>query len=382
MPTHAELATLQRSLRDSLVLSVYLEGRVPDPAAQHAWRVRLDHELETQRARLAAASHEERERFDACARVLERTLESDDAPVGGHGWVAFIEPDGVRHASSLLAPLPLLAWWGRGAFITPYLRALTEQRPVVVAVIDARKATVYSYHAGMLEVVASLHAHSHAAQPSHMGDAPRLGFHSGTRGVAGRDALQRTRRAGTGRMIAALVDRVTTVAGDDGWILLGGIPRVVAHAARPLAAAGARVLALPSLDVHASMARIAESARAGASTLRDAWASRQLDEIATRASAGGLGVLGREETARALALSSVRSLLVSERYQAEHPADVESAVRSALDQDASVDVVCRSAGRDLDAHGGIAALLRFRSAGDPSPSIGAGDLGAAATPPH
>ena len=40
-----------------------------------------------------------------------------------------------------------------------------------------------------------------------MGDAPRLGFHSGTRGVAGRDALQRTRRAGTSRMLAELVDR-------------------------------------------------------------------------------------------------------------------------------------------------------------------------------
>jgi hypothetical protein len=382
MPTKAELATLERSLRDSLVLSVYLEGGAADPAAQHAWRVRLDHELATQRARLSDASHEERDRFDACVRILDGTLESDGVQAGASGWVAFIEPAGVRHASSLLAPLPLFASWGRGAFVTPYLRALTEQHPVLVAVIDARKATVYSYHAGVLEVVASLHAHSHAAQPAHMGDAPRVGFHSGTRGIAGRDALQRTRRAGTSRMIAELVDRVTTLAGHDGWVLLGGIPRVVAHAARPLAEAGVRVLSLHSLDVHASTARIAEAARAGASTLRDAWASRQLDEIATRASAGGLGILGREQTERALALSSVRSLFVSERYQAEHPTEVEAAVRSALDQDASVDVVCRDAGRELDARGGIAALLRFRSTSDPSASLGPADPGAATAPPR
>lgn len=362
MLTHAELVKFERSLRDTTVLSVYLESAVADPAAQHTWRVRLDHELEALRAKLADASHQERERFEACVRTLWLALASDAAPGGAPGWGAFITPDGLRHASRLLVPTPILATWGLGAAVAPYLRALREDRPVVVAVLDARKASVYTYRTGALERVASLHAHHHAPAPAHMGDAPRLGFHSGTRGVAGRDALQRTRRAGTSRMLAEVVERVTDLAGDDGWIVLGGIARVVAHAARPLEAAGARVLSLDSLDVHASTAQIAEAARQGASTLREAWTRRQLDEIAAEARAGGLGVLGREATERALERASVRALFVSERFLAEHAADAAAIVRAALDQDASVEEVTRDPARELDTHGGIAALLRFKPA--------------------
>jgi hypothetical protein len=133
---------------------------------------------------------------------------------------------------------------------------------------------------------------------------------------------------------------------------------------RPLAAAGARVLALDSLDIHASTAQIADAARRGASTLRDSWTLRQLGEIATEANAGGLAVLGREATERALESASVRALFFSERYLAEHPDDMTAVVRAAIDQDASVEEVTRDASRELDAHGGIAALLRFKPASE------------------
>jgi hypothetical protein len=362
MLTHAELVTLERSLRATPVLSVYLEGAAADLAAQQTWRVRLDHELQAQRAALSEAPHEERERFEACVSTLWLALASDGAPVRAPGWVAFITADGVRHASALLAPMPILATWGLGATVAPYLRALKESRPVVIAVMDARKASVYTYREGALDLVASLHAHHHAPTPAHMGDAPRLGFHSGTRGVAGRDALQRTRRAGTSRMVTELVDRVAALAGDDGWIVLGGIPRVVARAARPLAECGARVLSLESLDVHASTAQIADAARRGASTLRDASAVRHLDEIAAEASAGGLGVLGREATERALQRASVRTLFLSERFLGEHAVDAAALLRSAIDQDASIEEVSRAASRELDTHGGIGARLRFKPA--------------------
>jgi hypothetical protein len=165
-------------------------------------------------------------------------------------------------------------------------------------------------------------------------------------------------------MLAELVERVTALAGDDGFIVLGGIPRAVAHAARPLAAAGGRVLSLDSLDVHASTAQIAEAARRGASTLRHAWTRRQLDEIATEARAGGLGVLGRKETERALERASVRALFVSERYLADHAADAVAVLRAAIDQDATIEEVTGDPSRELDAHGGIAALLRFKPASE------------------
>jgi stalled ribosome rescue protein Dom34 len=119
------------------------------------------------------------------------------------------------------------------------------------------------------------------------------------------------------------------------------------------------VLSLDSLDVHASTAQIADAARHGASTLRDASDVRQIDEIAAEARAGGLGVLGREATERALARASVRALFFSERFLVEHAADAATLLRAAIDQDASIEEVTRDASRELDAYSGIAALLRF-----------------------
>lgn len=358
MLTHGELVTLERSLRGTRVLSVYLDGAGTDPAVQHAWRVRLDHELSGIRARLAGASREEREQFAACLELLEGLLQGESIRAGAPGWVAFITPEGVRHAGPMLAPMPVLAKWGHGACITPYLRAIKASRPAIVAVVDGRKATLYRYQTGSLEVVTTLHAHHDTPALSHMGDAPRAGFHTGTRGLTGRDAAQRARLAGMIRMIAELADRVTALAGDDGWILLGGIPRVVAHAARALGPVASRVMTLESVDVHATPAQVAEAAKRGAAALQDAWDARQLEELASNA--GTTGVLGPEATERALQLATVRSLYLSEHYVAEHDREAQEALRRALDQHAAIEEVSRAAAHWLDEHGGIAARLRYR----------------------
>jgi hypothetical protein len=162
------------------------------------------------------------------------------------------------------------------------------------------------------------------------------------------------------RMLAEVAERVTALAGGDGWILLGGIPRVVAHAAHLLEPLAARLLPLKSLDVHASPAEITEAARVGGSALRDRWDARQIDEIAEQAEASALGVLGPAETERALDLACVSALFVSPRYLADRAADAEHAVRRAFDQHAMVEKVSRAAASRLDEHGGIAARLRFR----------------------
>jgi stalled ribosome rescue protein Dom34 len=68
------------------------------------------------------------------------------------------------------------------------------------------------------------------------------------------------------------------------------------------------------------------------------------------------------DTQWALDQASVRDLYVTRHYLDEHAAEAEDAVRSALDQDASVEEVSGSTAEQLDRAGGVAAGLRFRPA--------------------
>lgn len=359
MLTLQELVTLERSLRGSRVLSVYLPRPTPDPAVQHAWRVQLDHELERARSRVAESSRADRAEFERCVQMLEGALAGPAAGATAQGRVAFITPGQVRHAGPLYAPVPVLAVWATGAFVAPYLRVLKESQPVIIAVMDARKATVYRYRAGTLEAVSTLRTHHDLTPPSHMGDTPRVGFHAGTRGKTGRDTVQRKQLAGMTRMLTELAESLTTLAGDAAWIVLGGIPRVVAHSARLLEPLAPRLHALGSLDVHASAAAIADAARRGASQLRDARDLRQIEEIAAHSDGRPLGALGRAAVEAVLQLSNVGALYVSERYLAEHAEEATEALRRAFDQHAVVEEVSGEAARRLDQHEGIAVRFRY-----------------------
>lgn len=362
MLTHVQLVTLHRSLRSERVLSVYIDGTAADPAIQRAWRLQLDHSLEDLRSWLADSSSDEREQLERCIHLLEDQLAAFTGGVGAPGWAAFITADGVRDAHQLPVPVPTLAVWSTGVCLAPYMRALKETRPVVVAVADARKVDLHRYSLGKLEKIETLRAHHVIDKPLHMGTPSRQGFHTGTRGTAGHDAAQRSLLTGRDRMLDEAADRILDLAGTDGWIALGGIPRVVARLAQHLSPTVAvdRVLELAALDVHASEADIAEAARAGASMLRDASDGRRVAEIADLAESGGLGVVGPAETRRALGQSCVHEMYLTHQYLEDHAATAEDAVRAALDQDALVEEVSGDAAKRLDEHGGVAARLRFR----------------------
>jgi Bacterial archaeo-eukaryotic release factor family 10 len=364
MLTHTQLVALHRSLRDERVLSVYIDGTATDPATQRSWRMQLNHGLTDLRTWLEGSSHNEREEFEKCVRVLDATLERFPVSIGAPGWAAFITKEGVRDAQQLPAPVPTLAVWSTGACLAPYMRVLKQSRPVFVVITDATKAGLYRYHVGKLTHVETIRAH-HVVEPAlHMGGPPRQGFHTGTRGSAGRDSAQRSLLSGRDRMLAETVARIGALAREDEWILVGGIKRVAAHLAQDFASvAPNRVLELPSLDVHLSEAEIARAAAAGASALRDAFDARRVAEISEKAGAHGLGVIGATDTEAALGQASVRELYITHRYLEDHGADAEAAVRAALDQDASVEEVSGQAAEQLDSLGGMAASLRFR----PSP---------------
>lgn len=363
MLTYPELVSLSHTLRDERVLSVYLDGTAEDPAAMHVWRIKLDRSLKDVRNGLADSSHEEQATFERCVALLEELLANFRGAVGAPGWAAFITPDGVRDAAALPVPMPTMAIWSTGMRIAPYIRASKQTRPVIIVVADARKAALYTYRAGTLAKTETIRAHAFTEPPLHMGDVPRLGFHSGVRGDTGRDATQRAFLEGTYRMLSEVSRRVAELAGTDGWILTGGIPQVSGHAAQAIGElTPGRVLQLDSLDVHASAAEITAAAQRGASTLSDEAHLRRIAEIIDHGEQDGVGSLGPEATRRALDQLRVRELYLTPRFVDGHAAEAEDAARAALDQGASVEQVSRAVAARLDEFGGVAARLRYRLA--------------------
>jgi Bacterial archaeo-eukaryotic release factor family 10 len=361
MLTHEELVALARSLRDERVLSVYLDGSVADPKEKRVWRLELDHRLKDIRQNIQGTPHSERALFDDCVRQLEHQLATFDGALGAPGWVGFITAEGAKHAELLPVPMPTLASWRKGPRVAPYVRALKQNRPVIVVVADKRESTLYRYVHGVLEHLDDLHARIVTEEPTHMSKAPRLGFHSGVHGHPGRDQAQREVIAASKKLISDTAQRVMRAGSDSAWIMVGGIPEVSAHLVQELnELAPGRVRQLVSLDIHASTAEIATAVQYGASQLRDELDAQRIGDMVENEQAIGLAVVGRTATDRALQEKRVRELYLSHGFLEDHMRDAEDAVRDALDQGAAVEEVERSAAERLDRYGGIAARLRYR----------------------
>ena len=359
MLTTLTLIALARELRGRRVLSVYLDGTATDPARQRAWRTQLDHALGDIRSWLADAPHADREAFGDCVRLLDRELASFGANVVAPGWVAFITEDRVHHASPLPVSMPTEAVWSTGASIAPYMRALKETRPVVLVLVDSARAQLFRYAMGALERLAPIRAHHVVEPPSHMGDTPRQRFHSGTRGATGRDDSQRALREGRDRMVREVAERAVRVAGAEGCIIIAGVPQVRRHLADRVAELAPNRTLEEDLDIHATDAEVADAARRGAASLRNAFDLGRIVDIVGKAEANGLGAVGPAATWQCLQQTCVQELYLTHRYLEEHAAAAEDAVRSAIEQDASVEEVSGAAAARLDALGGIAARLRF-----------------------
>ena len=361
MMNYAELATLERSLRDRRVLSVYLDGTAEDFAEQRKWRVQLRQSLKDLRAWHADSPPAEREEFERCVALLDERLESLSNGIGSRGWAGFITADGVHTAEHLPVAMPTMAAWSNGACIAPYVRSLKQTRPVIVAVGDSVTVTLYRLDRGLLSRIRTIDAAIATRAPIHMGDSPRPGFHSGVRGSTGRDDNQRVMREATNRMIEEAAEEAIRHAGREGWILTGGVPTVSSHLAQSISqrVAPDRVLDLESLDVHSSEDEIASAAELGASSLRDMSDLRRIGEMIADAGGSGLATLGPSTTRLALGRSQVRELFFTPLFVEAHGADAEDAIRMALSQGAMVEEVSRVVARELDAHGGMAARLRY-----------------------
>jgi stalled ribosome rescue protein Dom34 len=188
----------------------------------------------------------------------------------------------------------------------------------------------------------------------------RRGFHAGTRGTIGKDALQREQHTARDRMVHRAADRLTEIVEADSWILVGGIPEV----------ANALIAALPDavrpraravdLDVHASEAGIRLTTERELTEASRARTAAVIDDLAARRAEDGRGVLQLPQTLQMLREKSVERLIFTDGLVREHPDDAEAAIRLALEQGADIELVSGEGADRLDteAHG-IAAALRF-----------------------
>jgi len=360
MLTYPQLVTLERSLRGARVLSIYLAGGAHDPASRLVWRTDLERSLRDLRHRLVGSSHDERDEFEQSVALLETRLAPYAAGLSSPGWVGIIANGHVHAAERLPVAMPTMAVWSTGMCVAPYIRALRATRPVIVAIVDARAASMYRYRAGELESLGTIHAHATIAAASHMGDIPRSRFHSGVRGAMARDAVQRAHAAGTERMLRESEVTVATYAALDGCVVVGGNSWIARRFSAMLAqSVSERVIHVDHLTASATHGEIVSAAQSGASMLRDGADLRRIAEIIGIDAGHGSAALGPAGTRVALEQRSVRELYITGRYLAEHIAEAEDAIRRALDQGATVEQVSRDAAARLDEHGGIAARLRF-----------------------
>lgn len=364
MMTLSQLRALHRALASQFVLSAYVHFAAGDPASRQAWRTHLDHALKDLRLRVAD-SPRDCIRLERCIVHLEQAL-AEAVRQGTVSWCAFVTESGVRETHALSVRLPTIAIWSQGACLAPYLRVLREADVAVIAVADSRKVDLYQYVDWTLVSADTIRAHHAVESPAHMSAPASPRFHHGTHGTSGHDAAQRSLLAGRDRMLDDVAERIERLAGDDSWVLIGGIRGIAAHLADRLSHFESRLLARIPLDVHASRADIVAATRSAAGRLRDRRDTAAVTELSALEKAG-IASLGEAPTTRALGEERVGHLYLTMQFLDTNAADAEQAVRAALDQHAEISLVSSEAAAHLDQIGGIAARLRYHVPAAASP---------------
>jgi hypothetical protein len=366
MLTYDDLVALEHELRDVDVLSAYINTAIADPAHRHQWWRCLEKPAAELRAAMSDAPG--RDAFERAAALLRERLQSMETPPRLPGWVAFVTADGIRYAEGVPAPVPSLITWEQGIRVAPYLRAIKQQRPALIAVLDARQARIFRYQRGALEAVDTLHAEERGGPPIHMGTPPNAGYHTGTRGATGTDEAARQQRVSRERMMRDVAERLAAEAGQDAWIVLGGIAQAAADAGKALPATlQGRVRLVDGLDVHATEAEIARMAEQASMTQQRAHDVALVDALVSNHAADGLGRVGLAATLWALEHRSVAQLYFTDHFSTTHAADADRVIQSAFDQRAAVRHLSGDAADRLNAAGeGVGVTLRF-AVGAPQP---------------
>ena len=148
MLSREQLEALYRELRDAPVLSVYIDGGQSDPADRRAWKTAFETGVASERRRIEAEAPDEVEAYDSALTLIEDALVKHKQFMPAHGWVAFATADTLHYADGVPVPMPDLVRWEQGLRAAPYVRALKQERVVVAALADRRRARVFTYRKG------------------------------------------------------------------------------------------------------------------------------------------------------------------------------------------------------------------------------------------
>lgn len=361
MLTHADLQSLQRDLADTKVLSVYLDTGVTDPAMREAWRAELRNAVREARSHIT--DHSELAEFDRAAEYLHDPQPSPGGTWGAHGWVAFVAADGLRYVDDLPVTPGTHATWRNGPVIAPYLRALKQLRPVLVALVQSGSAQLFRYAVSRLERIEELEAPGVDTERAGRPTAPSMrgGSAAAPRGTTGSDATSRRRRASFDRLVVLLGERLDQLGDNDSWILIGGTREWATIAGEALTRQFVgRMLVSTALGHDASETEIASGAKHAASELRATRGLMLVDQLVEQGGAHARAAVGVPATQRALREHAVDLLLVTPRFIGTHEREVEDFVRATIATGADVEVPSGEAAEHLDrAANGIAARLRF-----------------------
>lgn len=363
MLSHGKLIELYRSLQGHEVLSVYVDADQHDPAERDRWRKHLEAKVADLRRELEESGAADLEGFDgAWRRIRDELRDFGDGFLPGKGWVAFATSDRLWHMESLPNRMPDLVRWEEGIRAAPYLRALKQHRPVVVGVVDRRRARLFEFLDGTLEELEGHRADTFIGDLSDVSVRKAAVRTSGQRGETSTDQAQRILEVASERMfkkvLAILVDR----AGEEGFIVLGGTAETVNHLAASLPKRVEPRLALrPSLHMDMSSAEAREEVADAATELSIARQRGLVEEVLEAARSGDRGCVGPEDTEKALREMRVETLLISRNHMERAPDQADRYVGSAFGQSARVEEIHGDAAGELDElAGGIGARVRYQ----------------------
>lgn len=360
MLTREKLVELYAELRDEKVLSVYVDGGQTDPAERRVWSKRVENELDRERDRLKDEAPGDLDAFEAARGFVEQELRGFPAFLPDSAWVGFATAEGLRYGDGVAVTMPSLVRFERGIRAAPYVRALKQQRVVVAAVADSRKARVFTYRGGEIEEVVDMIADRDYGDLTDSVSSKRAGRFSGTRGATGTDTARRLIDISAARMQSDLLDEIEKLAGGDGLVVFGGTSEVETALARQADRFGDRWLVRPSMHLGITETEAKAEMQAAASELTRRMQSTLLDQVVDAARAGGKGCLGSEETRKALAEGRVDTLLLSRSFRDGHPDLADHFVGSAFEQGAAVEELSGSEAERLHAEGeGVGARLRY-----------------------
>ena len=349
-----------RDHQQTPVLSVYLEGGLTDPAAKRAWLVMLREAVATERKRSEALSASDRAQFEAAVGRMYNALPSHEVVHGAGAWCYLGAANGDALSTRLPTAVPTSVTWQHGAVILPFLAAQRSDR-VFVMQLDHDTMHLSQGVNGELQALEALEATISVGAGDHMGDAPGVGYHSGTRGTTLTDQFQRRKSDARSRMAGAARQRVNTLMQTPALMVIGGANDVVSHFVADLPdAIGDRVIVAEDLRTHTPPSEIVQLTREATEELLAERQVRWFAHLREQAYEDQHAALGPRAAQRATTMGAVEQLMLTEHYRRAHPVEAEAMAIETLLHGGTVTVALPAVADEMDRDvGGVAARLRY-----------------------